>query len=231
MARWSTHALLLAAIVTGALIGCVKPPPVGYVVPGPQKPGKVLVGLQGGGGVGPGEFSDVSAAGGGALQLEPFATRRLSFPITLAVLGGHGMNADDGRGIARVWGQLRTGLRYRVGNHWFVGGGLDTSVVWRTQCADNGYEEDICSGGVVGIFGLDFEWGYSQRWKRFGLTYAQRLTWDATLLHALHAAQELTLAFHGKSDSWAFTVSVGIGFTTIPYPVWGSAAVGLVFNL
>lgn len=229
MTMRSTTALLLTVLVAGATGRCVKPPPIGYVVPGPQKKGKVVFGLQGGGGAGP--LRGLAAAGGGALHLESFATRRLSFPLTLAVLGGH--NLDQGyeeNDIPRVWGQLRAGIRYRSGKHWFIGGGLTGGIVWRTYCphADEFY---VCSDGFRALFALDFEYGYSHRWTHTGITFAQRLTWDAILLASVHLTQELTFAFYGTSDTWAFTLSIGLGFTLLPTLPWGSAALGLVVML
>ena len=251
MVVWRNIVLGIAAFAVVATTACIKPPPIGYIAPGPQRKGKVIIGVQGSacGGM---SWDGTAAAGGGALQVEPFVSSRISIPITgvLAYGVGHEVRYDDFRDgdyeytyVTRLYGQMRTGVRYRHRRHWFFGGGLTVTLADGTYSSWEVNEPSIRTRGLGVGLSPDFEWGYSRRWNRVGFTFAQRLTWDALplpgvrkvgaaggfALLGIHLSNEATLAIFGARGVWAFTMTLGFGLTVL-FP-WGSAALGVVVSL
>jgi len=246
MVVWRKIVLGIAAFAVVAVTACIKPPPIGYIAPGPQRKGKVIIGVQGGAGGGWSSNEEIiAAAGGGALQIEPFASSRISIPVTLALAYGvgHELRWDDSY-VTRLYAQMRTGIRYRHLKNWIFGGGLTVILAdgdysyWEDEDGPTPHIRELELG-----LSLDFEWGYSRRWKRVGLTFAQRLTWDAIPLPGLlrafgglalsgvHLTNEVTLAIYGALGGWAFTMTIGFGLTVLALDPWGSGALGVVVFL
>ncbi len=215
----------LALAVMLGVMGCTAPAPMGYMMPGPQRAGKVVVGVQAGAGGG------TAVAGGTALHVEPFASRHTSIPITVAFVGGLGLDSgfmDESR-TTRWYGQARFGVRHRFHKHWSLGTGLTPSMAYQDRSTNTG-DETLTSEGLKGDLGLDFEWAYSRRFKYFGFTFGQRLTWNAISLYAVYLTNEGTFAFYGAKDAWAFTMTAGLGWG-MPLVPWASVALGFVFFL
>ncbi len=170
-------------------------------------------------------------AGGGALHVEPFASAHTSLPITVAFVGGLGLESGflDESNSTRWYGQARFGVRHRFHRYWILGTGLTPSMAWVETSLDGG-DETYHSEGFQGDLGLDFEWAYSRRFRHFGFSFTQRLTWNTISLVAVYLTNEGTFAFYGAKDAWAFTMTAGFGLG-IPLVPWASMALGFVFFL
>ncbi len=219
--------LLLCALL--APVSCVAPPPAGFITPGPQKRGNVQMSAQGGAGF---TYAGVGGAGG-ALHIEPFVTRRLSIPLTGVVADGMGMDVgglEEHAETTMYWyGQARLGLRYRIRDHITVGGGLLGNARIVRHCY--GMDDWECdSKRTDGGFSLDFEWSYGHRWKYVGLSFAQKLTWEATTLLGFQLSNELTCALFPGGGPFAFTLHAGLVYI-LPTGIYFTASAGLMIMI
>lgn len=122
------------------------------------------------------------AGGGGELQVEPYASRSLSFPITLA--GGGSEWGGGGAGRAGVRGRLLSWMALGAG----LGGGVYKGDEYEFD--GNTYNEE-----PVGACFLDAELAVAHRWRVFGFSLATRPTFE--LVHELfYLPTELVLAFY-----------------------------------
>ncbi|MDY0003782.1 MAG: hypothetical protein RBU30_20965 [Polyangia bacterium] len=220
-----------------AAAGCVPPSPMGLILPGPQKPGTVILQAQAAGGYG--RYGDegygIRYGGGGVLHLETFATSRISLPLSLSI--GRLWDASMPRLLAedsqawKYYGTLRMGVRYRVGDSLSVGGGVGGSAYRGKLSFDDLWDEEDPAPSVSGgCAHLDFEWSRSKRHGDLIIAFSHRLVWDASFLLTFHMPAELTLALSPRGSRFALTLSVFVVWT-LPAVFWGGSSLGLVLRI
>ncbi len=220
------------------LSACAPAPLVGHVLHGPQRPGKVVLAAHGGGGVviGAKDEGGIGRGAGGVLHVEPFATSRLSVPISIGAAGLWHARLAMLEELERMDGYAsgRAGLRYRVGRRYTFGGGVGGGMVWgktydEERLAD-GSEARVARALTDGSAHLDFEWSQGRRIGDVRITFAQRLVWDVRNLVVFHLVSEIGVAWYPTGQTVALTAAGYVGWT-LPFPLWGGLTAGIALEL
>lgn len=218
--------VLCALFATSTWIACVAHPVnPGYVSVAAGAPHGVDLSISGGGGVEIFEDTEVVAVGAGSIHVEPYASSRLSIPLSISA-GGSDMDGF------RAWGGAgRIGIRYRLLSWLAIGSGVGVGLFrgemrWFGEVLINEHEK------WASFFDIELAAGI--RKGRWGFSLALRPTFEA--IEALFTLPvEAVVGIH-PSRSLAITIHVYGGYWNdidgngLEYGGWIAGGLGLMIQ-
>ena len=229
---------VLAVLAAGTLFcaACLPPAHSSYISMSNRETGAVDLSAHLGGG------SPVYLGGG--VQAEPYATSKLSIPITLDIGWGGGTHErareeQSNYDLLQWYMSGRAGLRLRL-REWVsiglgVGGGYARTIKLVGEIGP-----DRAEGRHNGHILADLELAIGHRWERIGFSFAIRPTFDAFMakddVYGGLLPMEAAIAWYPVNETWGLVLS-GTVSLLIPFKgvdevgVGGAGALGFVYHI